>query len=100
MEKRRQRLLLVGWDSADWKIIRPLLNAGEHPGLARLSPFRLPPGAHEMAPGGSRNGLSRARPGNSPELRSGWMIFQSAESQPTSNNLWRRFFIDQAVAAA
>ena len=28
------------------------------------------------------------------------MIFQSAESQPTSNNLWRRFSIDQAVTAA
>jgi predicted AlkP superfamily phosphohydrolase/phosphomutase len=32
----RQRLLLVGWDSADWKIIHPLLDAGELPGLARL----------------------------------------------------------------
>jgi len=57
-------------------------------------------GAHEMAPGGSRNGLSRARPGSSPALRSGRMIFQSAESQPTRRSLWRRFFIDQAVAAA
>jgi len=50
MKNRRQRLLLVGWDSADWKIIRPLLNAGELPGLARLSPFRLPPGAISCAP--------------------------------------------------
>ena len=32
----RKRLLLVGWDSADWKIIRPLLDAGQLPGLARL----------------------------------------------------------------
>lgn len=32
----RRRLLLVGWDSADWKIIHPLLDAGEMPGLARL----------------------------------------------------------------
>jgi tetratricopeptide (TPR) repeat protein len=32
----RRRLLLVGWDSADWKIIHPLLDAGELPGLARL----------------------------------------------------------------
>jgi predicted AlkP superfamily phosphohydrolase/phosphomutase len=31
-----RRLLLVGWDSADWKIIHPLLDAGELPGLARL----------------------------------------------------------------
>ncbi len=31
-----RRLLLVGWDSADWKIIHPLLDAGDMPGLARL----------------------------------------------------------------
>ena len=27
------RLLLVGWDAADWKIIDPLLAAGEMPHL-------------------------------------------------------------------
>ena len=32
----RKRLLLVGWDSADWKIIRPLVEAGQMPGVARL----------------------------------------------------------------
>lgn len=31
-----KRLLLVGWDAADWKIIDPLLHAGEMPHLARL----------------------------------------------------------------
>ena len=36
MNDRRRRLLLVGWDSADWKIIHPLLDAGELPGVARL----------------------------------------------------------------
>ena len=36
MADRRQKVLLVGWDSADWKIIHPLLDAGELPGLARL----------------------------------------------------------------
>lgn len=30
------RLLVVGWDAADWKIIRPLLEKGEMPHLARL----------------------------------------------------------------
>ena len=30
------RLLLVGWDAADWKVIDPLLAAGEMPHLARL----------------------------------------------------------------
>lgn len=33
---RRRRILLVGWDAADWKSIRPLLDAGEMPNLARL----------------------------------------------------------------
>ena len=32
----RKKLLLIGWDSADWKIIHPLLDWNELPGLARL----------------------------------------------------------------
>ncbi|WP_367872147.1 alkaline phosphatase family protein [Luteolibacter sp. Populi] len=32
----RKRLLLIGWDSADWKIIHPLLDAGKMPALKRL----------------------------------------------------------------
>src|SRR5438477_5928489 len=31
-----QRLLLVGWDAADWKVIHPLLAKGEMPNLAAL----------------------------------------------------------------
>lgn len=30
------RLLVIGWDAADWKIINPLLERGEMPHLARL----------------------------------------------------------------
>jgi len=30
------RVLLVGWDAADWKIISPMLDRGEMPHLARL----------------------------------------------------------------
>jgi hypothetical protein len=30
------RLLLVGWDAADWKILHPLIDAGEMPALRRL----------------------------------------------------------------
>jgi predicted AlkP superfamily phosphohydrolase/phosphomutase/tetratricopeptide (TPR) repeat protein len=30
------RLLVVGWDAADWKVIQPLLDKGEMPNLARL----------------------------------------------------------------
>ena len=36
MAAPRKRVLLVGWDAADWKIIHPLLDAGKLPALARL----------------------------------------------------------------
>src|SRR5688572_12225837 len=36
MNSSRQRILLVGWDAADWQIIRPLLDAGALPNLKRL----------------------------------------------------------------
>lgn len=32
----KKRLLLIGWDSADWKIIHPLLDAGKLPGVQHL----------------------------------------------------------------
>jgi len=32
----KQKLLLVGWDSADWKIIQPLIDAGVMPGIGRI----------------------------------------------------------------
>lgn len=32
----KKRLILVGWDSADWKIIQPLVDAGQMPALQRL----------------------------------------------------------------
>lgn len=31
-----RKLLLIGWDAADWKIITPLLDAGKMPNLGRL----------------------------------------------------------------
>src|SRR6267378_907970 len=30
------RLLLIGWDAADWKVIHPLLDSCQMPNLARL----------------------------------------------------------------
>ncbi len=33
---KRRKVLLVGWDAADWKVIHPLLDRGEMPVLARL----------------------------------------------------------------
>lgn len=32
----RKRLLLIGWDSADWKLIHPLLDAGHLPGVQQI----------------------------------------------------------------
>lgn len=37
MEKRKaKKLLIVGWDAADWKVINPLLDSGQMPALERL----------------------------------------------------------------
>ncbi len=36
MTTPRRQVLVVGWDAADWKVIRPLVAAGEMPHLARL----------------------------------------------------------------
>ena len=32
----RRRVLLIGWDAADWKVIMPLVNAGQMPAMAAL----------------------------------------------------------------
>jgi predicted AlkP superfamily phosphohydrolase/phosphomutase/tetratricopeptide (TPR) repeat protein len=32
----QNRVLLVGWDAADWKVIRPLMDAGKMPNVQRL----------------------------------------------------------------
>src|SRR5947209_3331740 len=34
--RRSKRILLVGWDAADWGIIHPLLDRGELPSLQQL----------------------------------------------------------------
>ena len=33
---RSRKVLLVGWDAADWKVIHPLMDAGKMPTVARL----------------------------------------------------------------
>jgi len=33
---RRRKVLLVGWDAADWKVIHPLMDAGKMPNVQRL----------------------------------------------------------------
>ena len=32
----KRKVLLIGWDAADWKVINPLLDAGKMPNLARF----------------------------------------------------------------
>jgi predicted AlkP superfamily phosphohydrolase/phosphomutase/tetratricopeptide (TPR) repeat protein len=36
MKKFAKKVLLIGWDAADWKIINPLIDAGHMPALERL----------------------------------------------------------------
>lgn len=36
LEPLAKRVLLVGWDAADWRVIRPLLAQGKMPNLARM----------------------------------------------------------------
>src|SRR5918992_6287306 len=31
-----ERVLIIGWDGADWKVLKPMLDAGELPNLAAL----------------------------------------------------------------
>ncbi len=31
-----KRVLLIGWDAADWQMIRPLMDAGEMPNMKRF----------------------------------------------------------------
>jgi predicted AlkP superfamily phosphohydrolase/phosphomutase/tetratricopeptide (TPR) repeat protein len=52
----KPRVLLIGWDAADWKVIQPLLDAGEMPNLARL------------IAGGMRGNIATLYPALSPML--------------------------------
>src|SRR3954453_440465 len=36
MNRLAKKLLLIGWDAADWKLITPLVDAGRMPTLAKL----------------------------------------------------------------
>jgi len=36
LPESKPRVLLIGWDAADWKVIEPLLEAGQMPNLARV----------------------------------------------------------------
>ncbi|MFN8711247.1 MAG: alkaline phosphatase family protein [Bacteroidota bacterium] len=36
MSRKAKRVILLGWDAADWKLINPLLDAGQLPALQKL----------------------------------------------------------------
>lgn len=36
MEHQKRKVLLIGWDAADWKVINPLMDEGKMPNLERL----------------------------------------------------------------
>ena len=54
--EKKAKVLLIGWDAADWKIIRPLMDAGKMPALQR------------MVEGGVSGRLATLRPILSPML--------------------------------
>ncbi|SRR6266567_1793854 len=35
-DRPKRKVLLIGWDAADWKVIMPLIDAGKMPNLAKL----------------------------------------------------------------
>ncbi len=45
-----RRLLLVGWDAADWQVIHPLLDAGRMPNLRRLVEGGVMGSLHSLQP--------------------------------------------------
>ena len=55
-ERPAQKVLLIGWDAADWRIIRPLVDRGRMPHLAKL------------IAGGASGNLASLRPMLSPML--------------------------------
>ena len=36
MANDKKKLLLIGWDAADWDVISPLMDAGKMPNIRRL----------------------------------------------------------------
>ncbi|CAN5325738.1 hypothetical protein BH09BAC5_BH09BAC5_00710 [soil metagenome] len=36
VKRKAEKVMLIGWDAADWKIINPLLDSGQMPSLAKL----------------------------------------------------------------
>ena len=64
-----RRVLLVGWDAADWQVIHPLLDAGRMPHLQRLVEGGAMGNLQSLAPHAlahpvdeHRHGQARVRP--------------------------------------
>lgn len=50
MPRLTKRVLLIGWDAADWNIIRPLMEEGKMPVLKRLVEFGVSGNVATLAP--------------------------------------------------
>ena len=71
----KKRLLLVGWDSADWKLIHPLLDRGRLPAVAGL------------VEGGTAGNLTTLEPQLSPML---WTSIATGKMEKTMMTLAMR----------
>src|SRR5882724_11776977 len=40
-DTRSRKVLLIGWDSADWKVAMPLVDAGKMPNIAKLIEYGI-----------------------------------------------------------
>jgi len=77
----RRKVLLVGWDGADWKVIQPLLDRGEMPALERV------------INGGVMGDLSSLRPMLSPML---WTSIASGK-RPYQHGVYGFLEVDYTI---
>ncbi len=71
MNDMKRRIVLIGWDAADWKVARPLMERGDMPNLARL------------VAGGSSGNLATIYPVLSPML---WTSISTGK-RPTKHGI-------------
>ena len=72
-ERLAKKVLLIGWDAADWRVIDPLLEAGKLPALARL------------IDGGARGSIATLDPPFSPML---WTSVATGKTADLHNILY------------
>jgi hypothetical protein len=48
----KKKVLLIGWDAADWKVMHPLMDAGEMPILKKICEKMIAPFLVDLTPQG------------------------------------------------